>query len=150
MSAAADESVLARLYGPRGWIAIGIAALVLFVVVPVLSLAVGEASELHLSAYWLRPGMMNRWPPTPLTIPIMRSTRKTTKMAEGRKAALVQVLQVPQLKVVPVAHQKVKGQHQLKNAKLITNYDLRGTNEAELIQSSFVPLIRKDSITRNS
>jgi urea transport system permease protein len=53
MSAAADESVLARLYGPRGWIAIGIAALVLFVVVPVLSLAVGEASELHLSAYWL-------------------------------------------------------------------------------------------------
>jgi urea transport system permease protein len=49
----AERSVLARLYGPRGWAAIGVAALVLFVVVPVLSLAVGEGSELHLSAYWL-------------------------------------------------------------------------------------------------
>ena len=53
MSAAMGESVLARMYGPRGWLALGAAALVLFVVFPLLSLAVSEGSPFHLSAYWV-------------------------------------------------------------------------------------------------
>ena len=42
-----------RLYGPKGWIAIGLAALVVFVVIPVLNLAVGPDSALHVSSYWV-------------------------------------------------------------------------------------------------
>ncbi|MES2563653.1 MAG: urea ABC transporter permease subunit UrtC [Pseudomonadota bacterium] len=53
MSGVGGASVFARIYGPQGWIAIGIAAVVLFVVVPVLSLLVSDASPVHLSAYWL-------------------------------------------------------------------------------------------------
>jgi urea transport system permease protein len=49
----ARESVLGRMYGPRGWTALAATALVLFVVFPVLSLAVSQTSSLHLSAYWV-------------------------------------------------------------------------------------------------
>ncbi len=42
-----------RLYGPKGWIAFGVAALVVFVVFPVLSLAVPPDSAFHVSSYWV-------------------------------------------------------------------------------------------------
>jgi urea transport system permease protein len=42
-----------RLYGPKGWLAIGAAALVLFVLFPAANLLVPEASAFHLSAYWV-------------------------------------------------------------------------------------------------
>jgi len=42
---------IAALYGPRGWIAIGIAAALLLVVVPVLNLAVPGDHPLHISDY---------------------------------------------------------------------------------------------------
>jgi urea transport system permease protein len=48
-----QRSVLARMYGPRGWTAVGAAAVVLFVLVPLLSLAVPSDSAVHVSAYWL-------------------------------------------------------------------------------------------------
>jgi urea transport system permease protein len=41
------------MYGPRAWAAIGVAAVVLFVLVPVASLALPETSGAHVSAYWL-------------------------------------------------------------------------------------------------
>jgi urea transport system permease protein len=44
---------LARLYGPKAWLALGAAAAMLFVVFPVLSLAVPESSAFHLSQYWV-------------------------------------------------------------------------------------------------
>ena len=44
---------MSRLYGAKGWIAIGASALVLFVVFPLLSLAVPQGSPLHLSQYWV-------------------------------------------------------------------------------------------------
>ena len=46
-------TTLARLYGPRGWLALGAAAVMLFVVFPVLSLAVPQSSAFHLSQYWV-------------------------------------------------------------------------------------------------
>jgi len=42
---------ITRLYGPRGWIGIGVAALVLFVFVPVLNLALPEGHPLHVSTF---------------------------------------------------------------------------------------------------
>jgi urea transport system permease protein len=42
-----------RLAGPLGWAAIGALAATVFVVFPVLSLAVPEGHALHLSAYWV-------------------------------------------------------------------------------------------------
>ncbi len=46
-------TTLARLYGTRGWIALGAVAVVLFVVVPLLALAVPEGSAFHVSQYWV-------------------------------------------------------------------------------------------------
>jgi urea transport system permease protein len=46
-------SAITRLYGPRGWLALGAFAFVLFVVFPVLSLAVPAGSPFHVSAYWV-------------------------------------------------------------------------------------------------
>src|SRR5262247_589077 len=46
-------TTLARLYGPKGWLALGAAAAMLFVVFPVLSLAVPQSSAFHLSQYWV-------------------------------------------------------------------------------------------------
>ena len=42
-----------RLYGPKGWAAIAAAALVAFVVMPVLSLATSPDSAFHVSQYWV-------------------------------------------------------------------------------------------------
>ena len=42
-----------RLYGPRGWTAIGVFALVLFGLCPLLNLVVPADSPFHLSAYWI-------------------------------------------------------------------------------------------------
>ena len=42
-----------RLYGTRGWIAIGIACLVAFVVFPILTIAVPPDSPFHVSQYWV-------------------------------------------------------------------------------------------------
>jgi len=47
------SSGITRLYGPRGWAAIGAFAAVAFVVFPVLALAVPESSPFHVSAYWV-------------------------------------------------------------------------------------------------
>ena len=44
---------VSRLYGPGGWLAIGAFAAVLFVVFPLLSLAVSPASPFHVSQYWI-------------------------------------------------------------------------------------------------
>ena len=44
---------MSRLYGAKGWIAIGSMAFVLFVVFPILSLKVESGSSLHLSQYWV-------------------------------------------------------------------------------------------------
>jgi len=49
-------TTLARLYGPKGWLALGAAAAMLFVVFPVLSLAVPESSAFHVSQYWVTLG----------------------------------------------------------------------------------------------
>jgi len=46
-------STLTRLYGTRGWLALGAFAFVLFVVFPVLSLVVPQGSAFHVSAYWV-------------------------------------------------------------------------------------------------
>jgi len=43
----------ARLYGPRGWLLLGIFAFVLFAVFPVLSLKTPPDSALHLSQFWV-------------------------------------------------------------------------------------------------
>ena len=42
-----------RLYGTRGWIAIGIASLIAFVVFPTLTIAVPPDSPYHVSQYWV-------------------------------------------------------------------------------------------------
>jgi urea transport system permease protein len=47
------SSGLARLYGPQGWTALAACAAVLFVVFPILALAVPESSAFHVSAYWV-------------------------------------------------------------------------------------------------
>ena len=46
-------TTIARLYGPRGWIALGSFAAVLFLVFPLFSLAVPPESAFHLSSYWV-------------------------------------------------------------------------------------------------
>ncbi len=43
----------ARLYGPRGWLFIGLLCLVVFVAFPLLSLAVPQDSRFHVSQYWV-------------------------------------------------------------------------------------------------
>ena len=40
MTAGMPDSLFARLYGPRGWILLGLAALLLFAIFPILSLGV--------------------------------------------------------------------------------------------------------------
>jgi urea transport system permease protein len=45
-------TTLSRLYGPKAWLVLGICAVLLFVVAPVLNLVVPDSSPLHLSAYW--------------------------------------------------------------------------------------------------
>jgi urea transport system permease protein len=46
-------SLLSRLYGTRGWLVLGCGASVLFVVFPLLNLAVPPGSAFHVSAYWV-------------------------------------------------------------------------------------------------
>jgi len=46
-------STITRLYGPRGWISLGVCALLLFVLVPLGNLAVPEGSAFHVSIYWV-------------------------------------------------------------------------------------------------
>ena len=46
-------TTLARLYGTRGWIALGAVAVVFFVVMPLLALAMPEGSAFHVSQYWV-------------------------------------------------------------------------------------------------
>jgi len=48
-----SPSLFGRLYGPRGWTAIGVFALVLFGLFPLLNLVVPADSPFHLSAYWI-------------------------------------------------------------------------------------------------
>src|SRR5262249_21389287 len=45
------SSTITRLYGPRGWLALGAFAFVLFVIFPLLSLVVPAGNPLHISAY---------------------------------------------------------------------------------------------------
>ena len=47
---------MTRLYGARGWSVIGAAALVAFVLLPVLHLALPAASPFHLSTFWVTLG----------------------------------------------------------------------------------------------
>ena len=47
------SATFTRLYGLKGWIALGAFAGALFVVFPLLSLAVPEGSAFHLSQYWV-------------------------------------------------------------------------------------------------
>src|SRR5258705_6508045 len=49
----AISSAVPRLYGAKGWAALGAAALVLFLVFPLLNLVVPAASPFHVSAYWV-------------------------------------------------------------------------------------------------
>jgi len=44
---------MSRLYGTRGWAVLAAAAFVLFVVFPLLNLAVPAGSSFHVSAYWV-------------------------------------------------------------------------------------------------
>jgi len=46
-------SLLSRLYGTRGWLALGGVAFVLFAVFPFLNLAAPASSPFHVSAYWV-------------------------------------------------------------------------------------------------
>jgi urea transport system permease protein len=46
-----DTNLAARLYGPKGWTAFGLAALVLFVLFPLANLVVPEGSAFHVSDY---------------------------------------------------------------------------------------------------
>ncbi len=48
-----NSSAFSRLYGLKGWAALGTAACVIFVVFPLLNLIVPAASPLHVSAYWV-------------------------------------------------------------------------------------------------
>ena len=47
------SATITRLYGPRGWVVLGACSLVLFVVFPLLSIAVPPDSPFHVSAYWV-------------------------------------------------------------------------------------------------
>src|SRR5215216_6225252 len=42
-----------RLYGPRGWIILGIAAVVAFVLFPLFNLYIPSENPTHISAYWV-------------------------------------------------------------------------------------------------
>ena len=46
-------TAMSRLYGTRGWIALGAFAAVLFIVFPLCSLVVPPSSPFHLSPYWV-------------------------------------------------------------------------------------------------
>ena len=46
-------TTISRLYGTRGWIALGAFAAVLFIVFPVFSLLVPPSSPFHVSQYWV-------------------------------------------------------------------------------------------------
>jgi urea transport system permease protein len=46
-------SAMSRLYGTKGWIALGAFAAVLFIVFPLCSLVVPPSSPFHLSPYWV-------------------------------------------------------------------------------------------------
>jgi urea transport system permease protein len=45
--------IFTRLYGTRGWIALGLFAIVLFVGFPLFNLVVPPTSSFHVSAYWV-------------------------------------------------------------------------------------------------
>ena len=47
------SSAYSRLYGAKGWAALGAAAVVLFLVFPLLNLVVPASSPFHVSAYWV-------------------------------------------------------------------------------------------------
>src|SRR5258707_6632963 len=47
------SAAVRRLYGAKGWVALGAAALVLFLIIPLLNLVVPAASPFHVSAYWV-------------------------------------------------------------------------------------------------
>src|SRR5260221_13964754 len=47
------SSAFSRVYGAKGWAALGSAALVLFLAFPLLNLVVPAASPFHVSAYWV-------------------------------------------------------------------------------------------------
>ena len=47
------SQTITRIYGAKGWAAIGICGFILFVVVPVAYLLIPESSVFHLSAYWV-------------------------------------------------------------------------------------------------
>src|SRR5260221_3248974 len=49
----AISSALTRLYGTRGWLALGAFACGLFIVFPLFNLAVPADSPFHISAYWV-------------------------------------------------------------------------------------------------
>jgi urea transport system permease protein len=49
----ARASILGRLYGPRGWLALAAFTFVLMVVFPVFNLVVPPDSAFHISAYWI-------------------------------------------------------------------------------------------------
>ncbi len=53
MSMGPISTAISRLYGPRGWVALGICALTLFVLVPLGNLAVPEDSPFHVSIFWV-------------------------------------------------------------------------------------------------
>ena len=44
---------MSRLYGTKGWLVIGAASLIAFVVFPILSITVPEDSPFHISQYWV-------------------------------------------------------------------------------------------------
>jgi urea transport system permease protein len=46
-------SAITRLYGARGWAALGVVGFVLFVVFPLLNLVAPPESAFHVSAYWI-------------------------------------------------------------------------------------------------
>jgi len=47
------SSAYSRLYGAKGWAALGAAAVVLFLVFPLLNLVAPASSPFHVSAYWV-------------------------------------------------------------------------------------------------
>jgi urea transport system permease protein len=47
------DSLVLRLYGPRGWAILGVCALVAFLVVPILNLVVPASSPFYVSAFWV-------------------------------------------------------------------------------------------------
>jgi urea transport system permease protein len=49
----ARDSLFIRLYGPRGWVILGICSFVAFVAFPLLHLAVPASSAFHISTFWV-------------------------------------------------------------------------------------------------